>query len=109
MKTIHSQTYSLKLLLLNSPSTATLVKESSTVSPSFLSQMSIQKSDNYLAVKLNRLKDKQVRFKSRKRFFSHCMTNGLVPKELEFMLEATFGNPDQNVTSTRNLNNFHYL
>ena len=51
-KTIHRQTFSLK-----HPSTAILVEESSTVNPKVLSpETHNQKSNNYLAIKLNRLK-----------------------------------------------------
>ena len=78
------------------PSTATLVEESSTVNPKFLSpETHNQKSSKYSAIKLNRLKDKQVRFESHKEFFSRCITDGLVPKGLVFILESTIGNHDQ--------------
>ena len=41
------------------PLTATLVEESSTVNPNFFSpETYVQKSNNYLAIKLNHLKDK---------------------------------------------------
>ena len=79
------------------PSTATLVEECSTVNPKFLSpETHNQKSTNYLAIKLNRLKDKQVRFESHREFLSRCITNVLVPKGLELMLEPTIRNYDQN-------------
>ena len=42
------------------------------------------------------MKDKQVRFESHKEFLLRCITNGLVPKGLEFTLETTIGNHDQN-------------
>ena len=45
---------------------------------------------------LNRLKDKQVKFESHKKFLLHCITGGLTPKRLELMLEPTIGNHDQN-------------
>ena len=45
---------------------------------------------------MNRLKDKQVRFESHKEFLSHCITDGLLPKGPERMLELTIGNHDQN-------------
>ena len=74
-----------------------MVEESSTVNPKVLSpETHNRKSNNYLAIKLNRLKDKQVRFESHKEFLSRCITDGLVPKGLELMLEPTIGNHDQN-------------
>ena len=77
------------------PSTATLVEESNTVNPKFLSpETHNQKSSNHLVIKLNRLKDKQVRFESHKVFLSRCITDGLVPKRLELMLQPTTGNHD---------------
>ena len=83
-------------IFVETPSTATLVEESSTVNPKFLSpETHNQKSSKYSAIKLNRLKDKQVRFESHKEFFSRCITDGLVPKGLVFILESTIGNHDQ--------------
>ena len=84
-------------IFVETPSTATLVEEFSTVNPKVLSpETRNQKSNNYLAIKLNRLKDKQVRFESHKEFLSRCITDGLVPKGLELMVEPTIGNHDQN-------------
>ena len=84
-------------IFVETPSTATLVEESITVNPKFLSpETHNQKSNNYLAIKLNRLKDKQVRFESHKEFLSRCITDDLVPKRLELILEPTIGNHDQN-------------
>ena len=45
---------------------------------------------------MNRLEDEQVRFQSHKEFLSHCITDGLLPKGLERMLELTIENHDQN-------------
>ena len=50
-------------IFVGTPSTATLVVESSPANRKFLSpEITNQKSNNYLAIKLNCLKDKQVRF-----------------------------------------------
>ena len=77
-------------IFIKTASTATLVEESSTVNPKVLSpETHNQKSNNYLAIKLNRLKDKQVRFESHKEFLSRCITDGLLPKGLELMLHIT--------------------
>ena len=90
-------------IFVETPSTATLVEESSTVNPKVLSpETHNQKSNNYLAINLNHLKDKQVRFESHKEFLSRCITDGLVPKGLELMLEPKIGNHDQNF-----LDNWH--
>ena len=84
-------------IFVETPSTATLVEESSTVNPEFLSpEIYNQNSSNYFAIKLNRLKDKQVRFESHKEFLSRSITDGLAPKGLELMLEPTIVNHDQN-------------
>ena len=73
-----------------------MVEESKTVNTKFLSpETHNQKSTNHLEIKLNRLKDKQVRFESHKEFLSRCITDGLVPKGLELMLEPTIGNHDE--------------
>ena len=54
-------------IIVEMPSTATLVEESKTVNVKFLSpETHSQKSNNYLAIKLNYLKDKQARFESHK-------------------------------------------
>ena len=70
-----------------------MVKESNTVKPNFLLlQTDNQKSSNYLAIKLNCLKEKQVRFESQKEFLSGCITDGLVPKGLDLMPELPIRN-----------------
>ena len=84
-------------IFVETPSTSTLLEESSTVNATFLSpETHNHKSNNYLLIKLNRLKDKQVRFKSHKEFLSRCTTHGLVQKGLEIILEPMIGNHDQN-------------
>ena len=84
-------------IFVETPLTATLVEESITVNPNFLSpETHNQKKNSCLAIKLSRLKDKQVRFESHKEFVSRCITDVLVPKGLELMLEPAIGNHDQN-------------
>ena len=84
-------------IFVETPLTATLVEESITVNPNFLSpETHNQKKNSCLAIKLSRLKDKQVRFESHKEFVSRCITDVLVPKGLELMLEPAIENHDQN-------------
>ena len=84
-------------ILIDAPSTSTLVEENVNNNLTLLvPQNHDEKTSNYLAIKLNRLKDKQVRFESHKDFLSRCINEGLVPKGLELMLEPTIGNHDQN-------------
>ena len=95
-KTLWEENNSLPEIFVETSSTATLVEESNTVNLKFLSsETHNQKSSNHLAIKLNCLKDKQVRFESHKEFLLCCITNGLVPKGLELMLEPMIGNHDQ--------------
>ena len=84
-------------IVIDAPSTSTLVEENVNPNPNLLvPQNHDEKTSNYFAIKLNRLKDKQVRFESHKDFLSRCINEGLVPKGLELMLEPTIGNHDQN-------------
>ena len=90
-KTIHLQTFSLK-----HPQVLLWQKCLAQSTRNFLSpETHNQKSNNYLAIKLDRLKDKQVRLKYNKEFLSRCITDGLIPKELELMTEPTIRNHDQ--------------
>ena len=59
--------------------------------------MENQKGRNttYLAIKLNRLKDKQARFVPHKESLTCCVAEELVRKRLEVRLEPTLGNHDQ--------------
>ena len=68
-------------VFVETPSTATLVEESSiSVEESRIFNLKFlspgthnRKGNNYLAIKLNPLKDKQVRFESHKEFLSSCI------------------------------------
>ena len=78
-------------MLIEAPSTATLVEETVNINPTLLTtQNHNEKTSNYLAIKLNRLKDKEARFESHKDFLTCCINEGLV-----LMLERTIGNHDQ--------------
>ena len=95
-KRLREENNPLPEIFIETPSTATLIEEANTANPKFLSpETHNQKSRSYLAIKLNHLKDKQVRFKSHKEFVSLCITDGLVPNGLELMLEPTIGNHGQ--------------
>ena len=64
-------------IFVETPSTAALVEESRTVKPKLLSpETHNQKRNNYLAIKLNHLRDKQTRLESHKEFLSHCIADG---------------------------------
>ena len=60
-----------------------------------LTEKQKERNTIYLAIKLNRLKDKQARFVSHKEFLTRCVAEELFPKGLEAVLEATIGNHDQ--------------
>ena len=84
-------------IVVDAPSTSTLVEENVNLNPNLLTPPNHdEKTNSFLAVKLNRLKDKQIRFESHKDFLSRCINESLVPKGLELMLEPTIGNHDQN-------------
>ena len=95
-KRLREENNPLPEIFIETLSTATFIEESNTVNPKFLSpETHNQKSRSYLAIQLNRLKDKQVRFKSHKEFVSLCITDGLVPNGLDLMLEPIIGNHGQ--------------
>ena len=70
-------------IVIGTPSTASMEGESSTVNPKFSSEKHHQKINNYVAIKLNRFKNEERRFKSHIKFVSHCITNDLVAKGLQ--------------------------
>ena len=53
-----------------------------------------KKNKEQIALKLNRLKDKAVRYKSHKDFLSQCIAEEPVPKDLELELGHRIGNYD---------------
>ena len=74
----------------------TLTEENLEVNNDFLlTENQKERNTINLAIKLNRLKDKQVRFLSHKEFLTGCVAEDLVPKGLEVTLETTIGNRDQ--------------
>ena len=97
-KRLREQNNPLPDIFVETPSTTNLVEESGTINPNFLSPgtHNLKKCYNYLANKLNRLKDKQVRFKSHKEFLSRSITDVLAPKRLKLMLDPPIGNHEQN-------------
>ena len=58
---------------------------------------STDRNKEQIVLKLNRLKDKAVRYKSHKHFLSRCIAEELVPKGLKVELESTIGNYDQKI------------
>ena len=52
------------------------------------------------AMKLNRLKDKNVRYQSHREFLSQFIESKLIPKGLKLELEPTIGNHDQEFSDT---------
>ena len=61
---------------------------------------SSDKNKEQIALKLNRFKDKAVRYKPHKDFLSRCIAEELVPKVLKLELEPTIGNYDQEFVDT---------
>ena len=61
---------------------------------------SSEKNKEQIALKLNRLKDKAVKYKSHKDFLNRCIAEELVPKSLKLELEPTIGNYDQEFVDT---------
>ena len=61
---------------------------------------SSDKNKEQIALKLNRLKNKAVRYKLHKDFLSRCIAEDLVPKGLKLELEPTIDNYDQEFVDT---------
>ena len=59
-----------------------------------------KKNKEQIALKLDRLNDKGVRYKSHKDFFSRCIAEERVPKGLKLELEPTIRNYDQEFVDT---------
>ena len=76
-------------------STSTLVGEEDNETTNCSRQLgSSDKNKEQIALKLNRLKDKAVRYKSHKDFLSQCIAEEPVPKDLELELGHRIGNYD---------------
>ena len=83
-------------ILVDAPSTAILTEENLELNNDLLlTENQNERNTTYLAIKLNRLKDKQARFVSHKEFLTCCVAEELVPKGPEVTLEPTIGNHDQ--------------
>ena len=54
-----------------------------------------EKQTTYLAIKLNRLHDKNTRYESHRDFLLQCIREKIIPKELELMFEPTIVNHNQ--------------
>ena len=78
--------------MLSGPSTSTLVDEPLTENSEHSVQV-IQENINkeYLALKLNRLKEKSAGYEFYKDFLSRCIKERLIPKGLKLELEPTIG------------------
>ena len=75
-------------ILVEQTSTSTLIGEEDNETSHCSRQLgSCDKNKEQIALKLNRLKDKAVRYKSHKDFLSRCINEELVPKGLELELE----------------------
>ena len=78
------------------PPTATLTEENLEVNNDLLiTENQKERNTTYLAIELNRLKDKQARLVSHKEFLTCCVAEELLPKGLEVALEPTIGYHDQ--------------
>ena len=92
---LHEEDNTTPAILVDAPSTATLTEEILEVNNDLLlTENQKERNTTYLAIKLNRLKDKHARFVSHKEFLTHCGAEELVPKGLEVTLEPTTGNHD---------------
>ena len=83
-------------IIVNRASTATITEEPIKRHQNFLtdSPITIHNTDE-LILKLNRLKEKSVRYVPNRYLISQCIDSKLVPKGLVLILEPTIGNYDQ--------------
>ena len=83
-------------IILDVPSTSTVIEEESQPNLHLLfTEEQREKQTTYLAIKMNRLHDKNIRFESHRDFSSQCIREKLISKGLELMLEPTIGNHNQ--------------
>ena len=83
-------------IVLDAPSTSALIEEEPQPNLNLLfTDEQREKQTTYLAIKLNRLHQKDSRFKSHRDFLSQCIREKLIPKGLQLMLEPTIGNHNQ--------------
>ena len=83
------------IIIVNQASTATLVEETFNEGNNFLSPPMFGERKKELALKLNRLKDKNARYESHEEFLLQCIRPGLIPRGLKLELEPTIGNQNQ--------------
>ena len=82
-------------------STSTLVGEEDNETTHCSRQLrSTDRNKEQIALKLNRLSDKAVGYRSHKYFLRRCTAEELVPKGLKLELEPTIGNYDQEIVDT---------
>ena len=83
-------------IVLDAPSTSILIGEEPQPNLNLLSiDKQREKQTSYLAIKMNRLHDKNTRFESHRDFLSQCIREKLIPEGLELTLKPTIGNHNQ--------------
>ena len=88
-------------ILVEQTPTSTLIEENELTETPFSGfTSSTDKQKKKKALKLNRLKDKSIRYESHKDFLNRCLAEKLVPKGLRLELEPTIGNYDQEFVDT---------
>ena len=93
---LHEEDNTAPACLVHVASTVTLTEGSFEVDNDLLlTENQKERNRTYLAIKLNRLKDKQARFVSHKKLLTHWVAEELVPKGLEIALERTIVNHEQ--------------
>ena len=88
-------------MLVEQTSSSTLVgEEDNEMTHCSRQPRSTDKNKEQVALKLNRLKNKAVRYKSHKDFLSRRIAEGPVPKGLKLDLDPTIGNYDKEFVDT---------
>ena len=88
-------------ILVKQTLTSPLIREEDNETTHCSRQMrSTDRNKEQNALKLNRIKDKAVRYKLHKDFLSRCIAKELVPKGLKLKLVPTIGNYDQEFVDT---------
>ena len=88
-------------ILVEQTPTSTLIEENELTETPFSGfTSSTDKQKEKKALKLNRLKDKSIRYESHKDFLNRCLAEKLVPKGLRLELEPTIRNYDQEFVDT---------
>ena len=88
-------------ILVSEASTATLIADNLKEDQNFLVTPAFaERHKEQQAMKLNRLKDKNVRYQSHREFLSQFIESKLIPKGLKLELEPTIGNHDQEFSDT---------